>query len=114
MIINIASYIKQILFISDLNKIDNKNIIRDFIIKDEDEITINEVEKLFKYFLVTYLYLVPLKPISSLYESITSKKYLLGYCGISFSFNHNCSIYREYFMKVSSCYLETEFFLHMR
>ena len=36
MIINTASYIKQILLISDLNEINNKNIINDFIIKDKD------------------------------------------------------------------------------
>ena len=44
--------------------------------------------------------LIPLKLISS-----------LGYCRISFSFNYNHSICRENFMKVSSCYLEVEFFI---
>ena len=71
----------------------------------------DKIEKLFKYFLVIYLYLAPLKQISSFYESIISKKYFLGYCGIELIFSHDCSIDRDYFMHVSSCYLEAEFYV---
>ena len=89
----------------------DKDIICNVVIEDDEEVTVNEIEKLFNCFLVICLYLAPPKLISCLYESITSKKYLLGYRRIRFLFNHDLSMHIEYFMKVSSCYLEAEFFI---
>ena len=105
-----VSYIKNIIH-DEFNELVDKNIIREVVIEDDDKITVDQIEKLFKFFLVICLYLAFLKLISCLYESITNKKYLLGYRGIRFLFNQDLSAYREYFMKVSSCYLEAEFFI---
>ena len=60
---------------------------------------------------MVYLYLAPPRIISSFCESITSSKYWLGYGGIKLIFNKDNSNQRLYFMRVSSCYAEVEFFL---
>ena len=109
MIMDTVSHIKKITY-CEINELVDKNMIREIIIEENDEISIHQIEKLFKCFLVMYLYLDPPKLMSCSHESITSKKYLLGYRGIRSSFNHDRSIDRYYFMKVSSCYLEANFF----
>ena len=99
------------MLVNNILYIEDKNVIRDVVVKDDEEATLKEIELLLKCYLVIYLYSAPPKHISILYESITSKKFLLGYRGIRFSFSHDTSIEREYFMKVSSCYLEAEFYI---
>ena len=111
MILKIIKILKQWMLVENVINIENKNDIRDFVVQDDEDATLEEIELLFKCYLIIYLYSAPPKHISILYESITSKKFLLGYRGIKFSFSHDTSIEREYFMRVSSCYLEAEFYI---
>ena len=96
---------------SEINELADKNILHDIVFEDNNDITRDQIEQLFKCFLVVYLYLAPPKLISSFYESITSKKYFLGYRGIKFLFSKDNSNQRNYFMRIASCYLEAEFFI---
>ena len=111
MILDTIKFLKQQMFVETLTDIEDKNAIRNVVVDDDKDATLEEIELLFQCYLVIYLYSAPPKYISILYESITSKKFLLGYRGIQFSFSHDTSIYREYFMRVSSCYLEAEFYI---
>ena len=111
MILKTIKILKQRMLVDNVIDIDDKNVIRDFVVEDDEDATLEEIELLFKCYLIIYLYSAPPKHISILYESITSKKFLLGYRGIKFSFSYDTSIEREYFMRVSSCYLEAEFYI---
>ena len=109
-VVSTVSFIKSNVG-SEINELEDKNILRDIVFQDNDDVTIDQIEQLFKCFLVAYLYLAPPKLISSFYESITSKKYFLGYRGITFLFSNNNYTQRNYFMRIASCYLEAEFFI---
>ena len=108
-ITNTVSFIKRNAG-CDIVDLMDKNLIREIVFKDKEDISTDQVEQLLKCFIVMYLYLAPPKLISSFYESITSKKYHLGYRGIKFIFNEDHTIERPHFMRVASCYLEVEFF----
>ena len=94
-----------------IHEISDKNILRDIVFEDIDNITVDQIETLLKCFLVVYLYLAPPKQISLFYESVTSKKYFLGYRGIKLIFSHDRSMPKDYFMRAGSCYLEAEFYV---
>ena len=108
-ITNTMSFIKSNAGCDIVDLVD-KNLIHKIVFQDKEDIRTDQIEQLLKCFIVMYLYLAPPKLISSFYESITSKKYHLGYRGIKFIFNDYHTIERGYFMRVASCYLEVEFF----
>ena len=59
-----------------------------------------------------FLHQTDLQKISVFYESITSKKFLLGYRGISFDFVTKESQKRQFFMHVASCFKTVTFFIN--
>ena len=88
-----------------------KELIAFAIYKHENNVTMEEIHRLFQCYLVIYLHTAPREIISALYKSITGRTYFLGYGGIQFIFIARHEVATDKFFQINSCANKVTIFL---
>ena len=99
-------------FNTTIKEFNSDDSLRELVLNQNNMIFPKKLSHLFQLYLTIYLCQTSSDKISIFYESITSKRFLLGYRGIEFYFQCKKNNEREFFMHVASCFQLVTFYIH--